>query len=169
MKNVVIIVATKNSNYTLAENLLELIDCKKYNVKLSSLEDFDLPLFLASEYDKLKDKYLNEIKSITDLLVESDGLIVCAPEYNGGIPPIITNALAWISVSTNYWRDAFVNKISLIATSSGGPAIKYNIAMKNQLEHLGMVVMPRMISVSSNNPFKKESALKILKQFLNLI
>ena len=71
MKNVVIIVATKNSNYTLAENLLELIDCKKYNVKLSSLEDFDLPLFLASEYDKLKDKYLNEIKSITDLLVES--------------------------------------------------------------------------------------------------
>ena len=169
MKNVVIIVATKNSNYTLAENLLELIDCKKYNVELRSLEEFELPLFLASEYDELKQKYLNEIKSITDLLVESDGLIVCAPEYNGGIPPIITNALAWISVSTDYWRDAFVNKISLIATSSGGPAIKYNIAMKNQLEHLGMVVMPRMISVSSNNPFKKESALKILKQFLNLI
>ena len=169
MKNVVILVATKNSNYILAENLLELIDCKKYNVKLRSLEDFALPLFLASEYDKLKQKYLNEIKSITDLLIESDGLIVCAPEYNGGIPPIITNALAWISVSTDYWRDAFINKISLIATSSGGPAIKYNIAMKNQLEHLGMVVMPRMISVSSNNPFKKESALKILKQFLNLI
>ena len=169
MKNVVIIVATKNSNYTLAENLLELIDCKKYNVELRSLEEFELPLFLASEYDELKQKYLNEIKSITDLLVESDALIVCAPEYNGGIPPIITNALAWISVSTDYWRDAFVNKISLIATSSGGPAIKYNIAMKNQLEHLGMVVMPRMISVSSNNPFKKESALKILKQFLNLI
>ena len=169
MKKVVILVATKNSNYILAENLLELIDCKKYNVELRSLEEFELPLFLASEYDELKQKYLNEIKSITDLLVESDGLIVCAPEYNGGIPPIITNALAWISVSTDYWRDAFVNKISLIATSSGGPAIKYNIAMKNQLEHLGMVVMPRMISVSSNNPLKKESALKILKQFLNLI
>jgi NAD(P)H-dependent FMN reductase len=169
MKNVLILTGTKNSNYSLGKNLLDLINQNNYNVNLSSLEDFNLPLFVASDYEVLKQKHLNDIKRITDLLVKSDGLIICSPEYNGSIPPIITNAIAWISVTTEYWRDAFSNKIGLIATSSGGPAINYNTAMKNQLEHLGMVIMPRMISVSSSNPFKKESASKILKQFLNLI
>ena len=169
MKNIVILTATKYSNNNLGENLSELINKSEYQVTLSCLEDYDLPLFLASNYEKSKANHLNDIENITNLLVKADGLIICAPEYNGSIPPIISNAIAWISVATEYWRDAFVNKIGLIASSSGGPAVKYNIAMKNQLEHLGMVVIPRMISVSSSNPFKKESSLKILKQFLNLI
>ena len=169
MKNIIILTATKNSNYSLGKKLSELINQKEYQVILNSFEDFNLPLFSASDYEKLKQKHLNDIKNITDLLVKADGVIICAPEYNGSIPPIVTNAIAWISVTTEYWRDAFVNKIGLIATSSGGPAIKYNIAMKNQLEHLGMVVIPRMINTSSRNPLKAETASKILKQFINLI
>ena len=169
MKNILILTATKNSNYDLGKNISDLIDKNKYQVILSSFEDINLPLFLASDYEKLKQKHLNDIRKITDFLVEADGLIICSPEYNGSIPPIVTNVIAWISVTTEYWRDAFANKIGLIATSSGGSAIKYNIAMKNQLEHLGMVVIPRMINVTSNNPLNKESASKILKQFLNLI
>jgi len=169
MKNVIILTATKNSNYSLGENLSKLIKQNQYEVVLSCLEDFDLPLFVASDYEELKQKHLNDIKKVTDLLVKADGVIICAPEYNGSIPPIITNTIAWISVTTEYWRDAFANKIGLIASSSGGPAVKYNTAMKNQLEHLGMVVVPRIINVSSSNPLKKDSASKILKQFLNLI
>ena len=169
MKNIVILTATKNSNFTLGKNLSELINQEEYQTIVTSFEDFNLPLFVASDYEKLKQEHLNDIKNITDLLVEAQGVIICSPEYNGSIPPIVTNAIAWISVSTEYWRDAFANKIGLIATSSGGPAIKYNVAMKNQLEHLGMVIIPRMVKVSSSNPLKKESASKILKQFLNLI
>ena len=169
MKNILIITATKNSNYSLGKNLSKLIKQNQYEVVLSCLEDFNLPLFLAKDYEKFKQKHLNDIRKITDLLVKADGVIICAPEYNGSIPPIVTNTIAWISVTTEYWRDAFVNKIGLIASSSGGPAVKYNTAMKNQLEHLGMVVIPRIINVSSSNPLKKDSASKILKQFLNLI
>ena len=169
MKNIVILTATKNSNYSLGENLIELINQEENQVVLSSFEDFNLPLFSASDYERLKQKHSSDIREITDLLVKADGVIICAPEYNGSIPPIVTNAIAWISVTTEYWRDAFVDKIGLIASSSGGPAIKYNTAMKNQLEHLGMVVIPRMINVSSSNPLKTESASKILKQFINLI
>ena len=169
MKNIVILTATKNSNFTLGKNLSELINQEEYQTIVTSFEDFNLPLFVASDYEKLKQEHLNDIKNITDLLVEAQGVIICSPEYNGSIPPIVTNAIAWISVSTEYWRDAFANKIGLIATSSGGPAIKYNVAMKNQLEHLGMVVMPRHINVSSSNPLNKTSTKKILKQFINLI
>ncbi len=54
MKNIIILTATKNSNYILGENLLKLINQKQYKVVLSCLEDFDLPLFLASDYEKFK-------------------------------------------------------------------------------------------------------------------
>ena len=77
--------------------------------------------------------------------------------------------IAWISVSTDYWRDGFNKKISLIASSSGGGGAKYFIAMKNQLEHLGSVVMPRGIQISSSNPLNEESTKKILKHFINLL
>jgi len=114
----------------------------------------------------LKEKYATVIKTITDEIVQANGLIICAPEYNGGTPPILTNAISWISVTTDYWRDAFNDKIAIIATNSGGPAVKFNISLKNQLEHLGMIVMPQYISVTSNNPLNDEVAGKKIKQFL---
>ena len=168
-KNILILSATNNSNYTLSKDILELIDQNEVDATILSLEEYNLPLFTSSDYESNKGKYMDEIKVITNAMVQSDGLIVCAPEYNGSIPPIITNAIAWMSVSTDYWRDAFNNKIGLIASSSGGPAIKYQIAMKNQLEHLGMTVLSRSLCVSSNNPLKKDSAKKILKQLIKLI
>ena len=84
-------------------------------------------------------------------------------------PPIINNAIAWISTSTDYWRDAFKDKIALIGTSSGGPGSKFITTMKIQLEHLGCVVMPRSISVNKSNPLNLESANKILSQFAKLL
>ena len=41
--------------------------------------------------------------------------------------------------------------------------------MKSQMKHLGSRVMPEFISVSDNNPLKKDITEKILKQFINLM
>ena len=109
------------------------------------------------------------IDNIVSTLVGSDGIVICAPEYNGNIPPIVNNMIAWISVSTSNWRDGFINKISLVASNSGGAANKYNISMKNQLEHLGSVVYPRFICVNDNNPLNIKSVKKILKDFIKLL
>jgi len=165
MKNILIISATKGQNLNLANSICESIDTD-FNKKVIVLEDFILPLFTASTHVEDKSKYLSEIKKITNELVNSDGLVFCAPEYNGSIPPIVTNVIAWISVTTDYWRDAFVNKVALIATNSGGAGIKYNIAIKNQLEHLGMIVIPQYISVSGSNLPDSDSTKIILKQFI---
>lgn len=169
MKNILIISATLNSNLDLANKLNSLLNDENVKSKVIDLECFGLPIYHASNSDQNTEKYSKQIKELTDCLVQADGLIICAPEYNGSIPPIVNNAIAWVSVSTDYWRDGFNNKIGLVATSSGGAAIKYNTAMKNQLEHLGMIVLPRYISVTSNNPLNETSTKKILKQFINLI
>ena len=108
MKNILIISSTKSNNYLLSKNLCDLIDdgVNKNNI---SLEDYPVPLFVASTYEDNKVKYKDIISKITDELVNADGIIFCAPEYNGSIPPILTNMIAWISVSTEYWRDSFSN------------------------------------------------------------
>ncbi len=124
-------------------------------------------MFAASTFKQ--EKGSKEIKEITDQFVESSGLIFCVPEYNGSIPPIVTNLIAWISVSTEYWKDGFKDKTCFIASSSEGDAAKFHIAMKNQLEHLGSVVIPESISVYSSNPYNSKSTRKILKYFVKLL
>ena len=169
MKNVLIISATLNTNYSLAKDIEKLLLNLNVKVTTVSLEDYPLPLYTAKNSKIVNENDIEKIKILTNYLVNNQGIIVCGPEYNGSIPPIITNAISWISISTDYWRDGFLNKIALVATSSGGPGNKFLASMKIQLEHLGAIVMPRFINISSSLPLKKYSAEKILKQFINLL
>ena len=168
MKNILIVSATLKSNYKLAKQLSKLID-KEANVTVISLEDYDLPIYTEKSFDKYVKSNQNTIEKLTKYFINNQGIIICAPEYNGSTPPIVNNAIAWISTTTKYWRDAFSDKIALIATSSGGPGTKYITIMKLQMEHLGCIVMPRSISANKSNPLNIESTKKLLKKFIDLI
>ena len=168
MKNILIVSATLNNNYELAKKLKNLIN-EEANVTVISLENYDLPVYTEDIFDKHIKKYQDTIEELTQHFVKNQGIIMCAPEYNGSTPPIVNNAIAWISTTTKYWRDAFNDKIALIATNSGGPGTKYISIMKLQMEHLGCVVMPRAISANKSNPLNVESTQKILKKFIKLI
>ena len=170
MKKILLISATSKTNYDLSKELKKILvdDFSGLDVKLITLEDFELPLYSAKNSILKDEKYLNNIRNITDYLVESDGVVFAGPEYNGSVPPILVNTITWISTTTEYWRDAFLNKIGLIVTSSGGGGNKFLLTLKIQLEHLGMVIIPRNITINNSSPLKKDSAKKILKQFVNL-
>ena len=169
MKKITIISATLENNYKLAENIKDILSEMNVEVSLLSLEDHMLPLYTDKVFSEQKDYYKNKVVQLTEKMKTADGLIICGPEYNGSIAPIISNMIAWVSTSTEYWRDSFLNKIALIGTHSGGGGDKFFRAMKTQLERLGSVVMPRSINVNNSSPLKKDSAKKILKQFINLI
>ena len=161
MNRIVIVSATSGTNLDLAKNILEIVVSKGGVGTIINLEDYRLPLYTPNA------ELESDVSQIKDALLDSGGYIICAPEYNGSIPPIVTNAIAWISVSTDGWRDAFNDKFALVASSSGGPGTKYLLAMKTQLEHLGSVVLPRAIMTSSSNPLNKDSAEKIISKFLS--
>tara|TARA_Y100001934_G_C12267889_1_gene733330 strand:- start:58 stop:585 length:528 start_codon:yes stop_codon:yes gene_type:complete len=175
MKNILIVSSTLKNNFKLANSLNDYInDISKslsYDLKTNviSLENFDLPVYTDDNFDKYIEKYRQNIEKLTQNFTKCDGIIICAPEYNGSTPPIVNNAIAWISTTTDYWRDAFNNKAALVCTNSGGVGAKYITIMKLQLEHLGCVVMPRAISSNKNNPLNPESVKKILKQFIKHI
>ena len=169
MKKILIVSATSNSNYKLAKEIKDLIIDENIKAKIISLEDYRLPLFTANDSTLSEKSHIDTVKELTGHFIESNGVIICGPEYNGSIAPIITNTITWISTPTDYWRDAFSHKIGLIATSSGGGGSKFLLSMKIQLEHLGMVILPRSISINNSAPLKIDSTQKILKQFINLI
>ena len=169
MENIIIISATSQTNLKLSNEISEIICNKNYRINILNLEKLDLPLFNPTEIEK--DKYVNskEIIGITDLLVNADGIIICAPEYNGNIPPVISNAIAWVSVTTEYWKDGFKNKHFFISSSSGGEAINFQKSMTLQLEYLGGIVYNEKIIINSKNKTISEKSIKDLKDFLKLL
>ena len=74
---------------------------------------------LDSESKRLTNEYKDTIEILTKLFINHAGIIICGPEYNGSTAPIITNSIAWISCSTDYWKDAFKNKIALSCPGEG--------------------------------------------------
>ena len=160
-KNILIISSTSGNNYSLANSFKKKLDYLGNDSSILNLEDYDLPLFKPNEIalEDVIDSLIKKFKS-------ADGYIFCSPEYNGGITPILTNAITWISTRSKNWRDTFNNKSCLIATFSGGPGIRFLTSFRSQCEYIGLVVMPRTISVTSYNAPKDESVIKSLKQLM---
>ena len=161
--------ATNDKNLELANSLnallKEIID-KEDAENISdviSLESLSLPLF--SMEAKPDDLVLDDLVS---KLSKARGFIFCAPEYNGGVPPVLSNALTWVSVRTKDWRQAFNGKFAVIATHSGGDGYRFLTAFRSQLEYLGVNIYSRNIAVSNNSPLNKDRAKKILSTFYKI-
>ena len=162
MNKILIISATKGNNLSLAKKIRNYIS---FDNKIISLEDFEIPLFIP----KTETINTDAVKSLSEIFIQSTGFIFCAPEYNGGSPPILTNAITWLSVATDNWRSTFVNKKAIIATHSGGAGFKFLTSFRSQLEHLGTIVYPRNIVVNKDKNFSDQSVIDILNEFEKLI
>ncbi len=155
---ILIVSSSKRNNYKLAKKIGSLLSS---DFKIISLEDYKLPLYISGNEDVSNDIISNLIKEFKN----SIGVIFCIPEYNYNCPPILTNAITWISVKSDNWRDAFSEKKILLASHSGGPAFNFFNAFRNQLLNLGSIVYPRVISVHKTSKFNSESVKKILASF----
>ena len=163
MSNLLIISATNDNNLELSEMLQSYLVELGVESSVISLENFDFPLFGGKT-----DVDDSIITDFVDVLSKSSGFIFCAPEYNGGVPPVLSNAITWVTVKTPNWRDAFLNKFALIATASGGQGYRFLTAFRSQLEHLGVNVLARTISHQQEKPLKEDSVKKILQGLIDL-
>ena len=116
LNKILIVSATSASNLKLANDIhnviLNIKDIEnRIEVKIVNLEKIDLPLYSRS---KEKKGYPRNLSELVEKFQWSGGLIICAPEYNGSIPPVVTNTIAWMSVITENWRDVFNQKLVLL-------------------------------------------------------
>ena len=162
MKKILIISVTSGSNLILAKKIGDLFEVRN---EIITLEDYELPLY--SRRVKLEDQTM--INDLCEKVIKVNGFVFCGPEYNGGSAPILTNAITWISVTTDHWRDAFSDKIGLIATHSGGNGNSFLSTFRQQLEFMGVVVYPKSIKVNKSREFNVELSKKIIKRFQKLL
>ena len=161
-----ILCATSGSNLKLAKTLEGVVKELGGEVQVINLEELNLPLFSPP---KQKEGTPDKVEWLSEQLINSKGTVWLAPEYNGSIPPCVTNAVAWVSTSGGEdWRNAFNYRYAVVGTHSGGGGAHYVASMKIQLEHLGTTVLARSIMTSYSKELNPESAKTILSQLLEL-
>jgi NAD(P)H-dependent FMN reductase len=168
MKKLLIISSTRNSNFDLSQDIKSYFDNKEdISCSVISLEEFDLPLYRPELEEKFKESssFPEDIDKVKSFIVKSDALIWCSPEYNGGVSPILTNMIAWISRATDDWREGFKDKHSLVCSSSGGNGKHFIEGFSLQLSYLGSKVMDKSIIKTKKSDINKSDFEGILGDF----
>ncbi len=161
MSSILLVSATKGNNYKLAESLKVLCDELSVAAKVISLEDYPLPLYTpAAEGQGVPTEALNLARELSS----ARAVVWLSPEYNGTMAPIMNNAIAWVSRSSEDWRAAFNGKFTVVGTHSGGGGTKVLEAMRSQLQHLGAIVLPRTILTTFQKALNQDSGKGILTQ-----
>ena len=99
------------------------------------------------------------------MLVSADATIWCSPEYNGGVSPIITNTIAWVSRIGDDWKEGFDGKKTLICSSSGGNGNNFVKGFSIQLSYLGANILEKSLIKTKKNGIKTEEFTEVLDSF----
>lgn len=94
--------------------------------------------------------------------------LICAPEYNGSLPPVLTSAIAWLSVQGNDFRAIFNRRAVAIASHSGSGGVECLTALRLQLAHLGAHVVGRQLICNPDKPVRQESINDLLEALFHL-
>lgn len=150
MKQIAILVASSGSNAELANEFEQRLLTAGVNSQMILLDELNLPLYTAA-MDKSNPPMPMFVEAAHQ--VESaTGLIVCAPEYNGSMPPVLNNFIAWLSTRSDDFRQHFNGKPVALATHSGGGGHNLTTSMRIQFAHLGANVLGRVAIVNSKKP-----------------
>ena len=161
-KDLIIISASCGKNLELSQKFLEKSGELKMNSEILDLTALDIPLFNPRIHTK--ENIPVEIINIKKKLFNIEKWIICAPEYNGSIPPILSNFIAWLSISGDDFRNLFNGQPIAIATFSGGIGLELLTSLRIQLVHLGSQVLGRQLLSSYNKPIDLNTVEDIIKR-----
>ena len=166
MSKIVIPCASDGKNLELAGKLNKI--CAELGAKseVCQLTKYNFPLYHTSE--ETKNSIPTNVLELTEKLEKAIAIILVAPEYNGLIPPVLNNAIAWVSRSKEDWRGAFNGKVCALATHSGSGGLHALTAMRQQLAYLGANVIGRQIHTHFKKELAEKSANAVITQLLDL-
>ena len=115
-----------------------------------SLIDYPLPI-MDEDLEREEGVPENALK-LARLFVAHDALVICTPEYNGSIPPLVKNTIDWVS---RVHKDAgrllqpYTGRTVAICSSSNGhfAGIRSANHLRAVLSHIGMEVISPQVSV----------------------
>ena len=165
-KDLIIISASCGKNLELSQKFLEKSNELNISSEVLDLTTVNIPLYNPRIHTK--DNVPVEIMEIKEKLFNTDKWIICAPEYNGSIPPILSNFIAWLSISGEDFRNLFNGQPIAIATFSGGIGLELLTSLRIQLVHLGSQVLGRQLLSSYNKPIDTKTIEDIIQRLLQM-
>ena len=164
--DLIIISASNGKNLELSKKFATKITSLNLNSEIIDLTELNIPLYNPRIHSQ--NNIPNEVQQIKEKLFGVEKWIICAPEYNGSIPPILSNFIAWLSVSGDDFRNLFNGRPIAIATFSGGQGIQLLTSLRIQLVHLGSQVLGRQLSASFSKPAEDKSIEDIILRLIQM-
>lgn len=133
-------------------------------VHLVELSEYPLPLM--NEDLEAREGIPESGLAFKGLMLESDGLLISAPEYNSSITPLLKNTLDWASRSQGPDErplSAFRGKTAVIMSASPGRlgGLRGLVTLRMMLGNLGVTVLPDTRSISgADTAFSEDGSLK---------
>ncbi len=160
--DLLVLSASNGENLKLAERFAAAGRARAMAAEVLDLTTLSLPLYNPRTH--AESGLPAEVEGLSRRLEAAPRWVICAPEYNGSLPPVLTSAIAWLSVQGDGFRTLFNGRPVAIATHSGGPGVEVLAVLRIQLAHLGAHVVGRQLSSSRSNPAKDSSIDDIVQR-----
>jgi NAD(P)H-dependent FMN reductase len=112
-------------------------------VNAIELGDFDMPIF---NEDLEPDHVPEAAGRLAELWRTHDIVFIATPEYNGGLPPLLVNALAWVSrQKPSPFRHAVIG-IGGVSSGKYGTILALS-HLRDSLSKMGGLVAPGLLGI----------------------
>ncbi len=143
---------TGSFNTKLADLAEQAFRAKCADVTRLDLAQYELPLYDANL--EAAQGFSAAVLELHQLFRSHPGIFIATPEYNAGVPPLLSNVLAWVSRVREGGGQAaaFGKPVFALGAASPGALGGYRglMALRQQLElGLNARVLPGMVSVPS--------------------
>lgn len=162
MKKLVIILASVVKNKALAHTFELIAKEQGCEVEIVNLVELELPLYTS--VCEQENGIPPQAQILRNTLFDYQAFLVISPEYNGSMPPVLTNAIAWVSRVDKDFRTVFNQKFVALATHSGGGGNKGNDAMRSMFAYLGANVLSRELICTYKKPCEEKTILAIVEE-----
>ena len=165
-------------NKALARHASEIANQLGASATFIDLADFDMPIY-NGDYEAEHSLPENAIR-LKELFYSHDGIFIVSPEYNSSIPPLLKNALDWISrshVENEKPLSAYAGKVGALAAASPGGfgGVRVLAQLRLVLSNLGVTLVPGQLTVSAahkkieDGTYTDESTVKRLSKLVQAL
>jgi NAD(P)H-dependent FMN reductase len=163
MSDTLILVGSNHKNLELAQAFRQVFEAKGLNPSLVDLVGLNLPLYTPVTEEQAPDA----VNQLCSQCMQAKRFVFITPEYNGGIAPALTNAIAWISRSDAAdWLTVFNGKMAAMGSVSGGGGLHALMALRMQLGYIGLTVLGRQVVVNAHKPLNESAIQDIADAFI---
>jgi chromate reductase, NAD(P)H dehydrogenase (quinone) len=133
------------------------------DVTLVDLTEYPLPLM--NEDLQAEQGVPQPAQALKKLFVEHDAMLLCCPEYNSGITPLLKNTIDWLSrkEGTETPLIAFKGKVAALLSASPSPlgGLRGLVQVRSILGNIGVLVLPDQVTVAkAHEAFQADGTLK---------